>query len=148
MKYLDCSTLCLPLLCQKLSYYPTMVAQAISCLEDGEIIAGVVYDLYNGRSVNAHIWVHPDRTPSRAWYAAIFDYPFNRLGVDKIVGSVASGNSAARKLDEHFGFELEAVVRGYSEDGDLLLYTMTRAQCRVLNSPRWGKVIQLVGRAA
>lgn len=148
MKYLDCTTLFLPLIARELNYIPTGVAQSIVCLEDGHPIAGVIYDVYNGATINAHIWIAAGKKPSRAWYVAIFDYPFNRLGVRKIVGSVASNNMAARTLDKHFGFELEAVIKDYSEDGDLMLYTMTKDQCRVLNSSAWSKVVQLVERAA
>jgi hypothetical protein len=149
MKMIDCSTLYLPFLCKELAYHPTVLAQCITCVEDGgKPIAGAIYDGFNEMSINAHIWIKEDKMPSRAWYGAIFDYPFNRLGVYKIVGQVNSSNQGASKLDKHFGFVEEARVSCYSKDGDLILYTMTRDQCRILNSPAWSKVANLVGRAA
>jgi gamma-glutamylcyclotransferase (GGCT)/AIG2-like uncharacterized protein YtfP len=148
MKTIDCTTLYLPFLCKALNYTPTVLAQCITCVDDGVPVAGVIYDCYNTVIIAAHIWIDTDRKPSRAWYAAIFDYPFNRLQVRKVVGQVASDNEDATKLDEHFGFVEEARVKDYSTDGDLIIYTMTKEQCRVLNSPSWTKVVDMVRRVA
>lgn len=148
MRFLDCTTLYLPFLAQKLKYSPSPMAQCITCLDEVEPIAGVIYDHYNGQTLSAHIWVRKGSVPSRAWYGAIFDYPFKRLGVHKIVGQVNSSNEAAMKLDQHFGFIEEARVENYYPDGDLILYTMDVGQCRVLNSKKWNRVVELVGRVA
>ncbi len=148
MKEIDCTTLYLPFLCKQLGYFPTVLAQCITCVVAGKPVAGVVYDGYTGKSIAAHIWIAKGVIPSKDWYAAIFDYPFNRLQVHKVVGEVVSNNVSASRLDKHFGFVEEARIKEYSEDGDLILYTMTRAQCRVLNSPRWAKVTEIVRRVA
>jgi hypothetical protein len=148
MKHLDCSTLFLPILCRALDYAPTNAAQCITCVDQDGLIAGVIYDGYNGRSIAAHIHVADDKVPSREWYSAIFDYPFNRLGVNKILGQVAENNTKARLLDDHFGFVIEGVIKDYSIDGDLVLYTMTRDQCRVLNSPLWERTNERIRRVA
>lgn len=95
----------------------------------------------------AHIWVCEGKRPSRDWFGAIFDYPFNRLGVYKIIGQVSSANLDARKLDEHFGFRLECEIEGFYKGGhNLMVYTMTRGQCRVLTSHTWAKVTDRVSR--
>lgn len=148
MKYIDCTSLYLPFLCHALGYHPTVLAQCITCVDDGKPVAGVVYDGYNEVSIGAHIWVDAERRPSREWYVAIFDYPFKRLGIQKLVGQVNSSNDYAIKLDEHFGFVEEGRIKNFSKDGDLILYTMTPDQCKILNSPRWSKVVDLVGRVA
>jgi len=146
MKVVDCSNLYLPFHCKKLGYYPSRWANCITCTDDhGKPLAGVVYDGYNGRTVNAHIWV--EGRPSKEWYAAIFDYPFNRLMVEKIVGQVNGSNEEAQRLDEHFGFVEEARVSGYSDEGDLIMYTMTPDQCRVLTSSLWIKTLRIVEAA-
>lgn len=136
-------------MCHELNYAPTQHAQCIVDVEaeTGKPVAGVIYDAYNGAIIMAHIWVSPDHNPSKDWFCAIFDYPFNRLGVRKIVGQVNSGNLAARKLDEHFGFRLECQVSDFYEDGgSLMVYTMTKEQCRVLNSPLWARAMDRVKR--
>jgi len=146
MKIIDCSNLYLPFHCKKLGYYPSRWANCITCTdENGKPLAGVVYDGYNGRTVNAHIWV--EGRPSKEWYVAIFDYAFNRLMVEKIVGQVNGSNDEAQKLDLHLGFVEEARVTGYSDEGDLIMYTMTPEQCRVLTSPLWSKAIRFVEAA-
>lgn len=126
---------------------PTTMAQCITCTKDGAPIAGVVYDNYNTVSISAHIWIAHAAVPSRQWYAAIFDYPFNRLGLHKIIGQVASGNPEAISLDTHFGFVEEGRIKDFSPDGDLIMYTMTKEQCRILNNPRWERVVNIVKAA-
>lgn len=146
---IDGSTAHLRFLCEKVKYYATRNAQCIVCVDEtGYPIAGVIYDMYTTAAVTCHIWIDPLATPSRAWYAAIFDFPFNRLKVSKLVGYVNSTNSEAIKLDKKFGFTLEATVKEYYEDGgDLLLLTMKRERCRILNSVVWKPIVQLVEAA-
>jgi len=148
MKMIHCSTMAIPLLSKALGVMPSNAAQAITCIENGDVIAGVIYDCYNGGSIQAHIWMDADHTPSKEWFAAIFDYPFNQLKVKKIIGQVRSNNLEAIALDEHFGFILEAIIEDYYEEGESLrVYSMRKEQCRVLNSPAWRKVIKLVSGA-
>lgn len=148
MMHISSSTLYLPVLCKCLDYCAGPLAQCIVCADENNYpVAGVIYDGYNGAIIHAHIWIDAERQPIREWYACIFDYPFNRLGVDKIIGQVNSGNEEARKLDEHFGFVLEAEISKYYDDGaSLLVYTMTKDQCRVLNSPAWRKLNEKIQR--
>lgn len=147
MMVISCNRMYMPFLAKALQYTPSQLAECILCLdgESGMPVAGVIYDGYNGAIIHAHIWVDAERKPCREWWAAIFDYPFNRVKVHKIIGQVNSGNDEARKLDEHFGFVLEATIANYYDDGnDLMVYTMTRDQCRVLNSKAWAKVVSTV----
>jgi RimJ/RimL family protein N-acetyltransferase len=147
MKFIDCTTLYLPVLASHLNVYPTRYAQCITCVEDGKAIAGVIYDDFNTVSITAHIWISEDKKPCRDWFAAIFDYPFNRLGVKQIVGQVTGENATAQKLDGHFGFTEVARIKDYSPAGDLIFYSMKREDCRVLNSELWSGVVSKV-RAA
>jgi RimJ/RimL family protein N-acetyltransferase len=142
------NTLYIPFMAKAVDYTPSPLAQCIMCVEeDGRPVAGVLYDCYNGQTIHAHIWVDAEKLPSREWYCAIFDYPFHRLKIKKIVGQVKSSNSQAISLDEHFGFEREAEVTDYYDDGaSLLVYTMTYEQCRILNSKAWAKVRAIVAR--
>jgi RimJ/RimL family protein N-acetyltransferase len=144
VKVLTTSPTYLPFLCHKLEYTASPLAVCIVCAkQDGEPVAGVIFDGYNGSIIHAHIWV--GGAASREWMAAIFDYPFTQLGVTKIIGQVRESNDEARKLDEHFGFHLEAKVEDYFPDEvALLVYTMTRQQCRVLNSPQWSGVVNKI----
>jgi gamma-glutamylcyclotransferase (GGCT)/AIG2-like uncharacterized protein YtfP len=142
MMHISSNKLYLPFLSKALDYCAGPLAQCIVCADENNYpVAGVIYDGYNGAIIHAHIWIDAERKPMKEWYSCIFDYPFNRLGVNKVVGQVNSNNTEAIKLDEHFGFELEATVKHYYDDGaSLLVYTMSRGQCRILNSPAWQKL--------
>ena len=63
----------------------------------------------------------------------IFDYPFNQLGCDKMVALIADNNWKSKNLVEKMGFEKEAEVANYYPAGEsLLIYTITKQQCRFL----------------
>jgi hypothetical protein len=104
------------------------------------IVAGVSYVECNGASVLCHIAVKGRMVPE--FLDVIFRYPFEDLGCSKLLGLVASSNLQARRLNEHFGFVPEATLKEAHPDGDLIIYTMTRSQCRWLNlrEKRRGKV--------
>lgn len=143
---IDTSFRSLQAVCEVLKFDPTHKTQVIADWDwdSGILRAGVLYDVFNGASVNCHIYVNPVHKPAREWWCAIFHYPFEVLKVKKIVGQVPSDNSQAVLLDTHFGFELEATIKDYFEGADLLVYTMTRAQCRVLNSRVWEPVMKTI----
>jgi RimJ/RimL family protein N-acetyltransferase len=90
-----------------------------------------LFDHYNGRSIAMHVagegnWLN------RSFLRACFGYVFRQLRVNKVIGLVDSGNESARRFDEHLGFRLEATITGAGMTGDLLIYTMTAAECRWL----------------
>jgi hypothetical protein len=108
-----------------------------SCIgleEAGEIVAGVLFDSCNGASVMMHVAAIPGkRWMTRELLWICFDYPFNQLGVKKIIGLVASRDESVIAFDTHLGFVHEATLKDAHPSGDLLLLTMTRAQCRWLH---------------
>lgn len=147
--FISSNTLYLAFLGQMLEYAPSPRAQCIVCVESdtGTPIAGVVYDGYNGHIIMAHIWIDKGRKPSKEWFAAIFDYPFNKLMVKKIIGQVRSSNEEALRIDKHFGFESEARIGNFYDNGDdLEVLTMTREQCMIINSLSWVKTLDKLAR--
>lgn len=105
------------------------------------LIAGVLFDSFNGANINMHVAALPGRRwMTREFLFAVFDYPFRQLGVKRITGLVAASNADARRFDEHIGFKLEATLKDAHPDGDLLVYCMTREDCRWLQlRSRYGK---------
>lgn len=104
---------------------------------DGELIAGVLYEGYN----RINVWMHVAATPGKRWSMEFlrycFYYPFVELGCKRVSGYVEASNLAARRFDEHLGFEREAVLRGAASDGgDVILYVMWRDKCRYLQEYR------------
>lgn len=105
----------------------------IGLWEDGVgPVAGCLYESCNGASIVGHLAGLGRKWMNREYLWFCFHYPFVQLGVHKIIGLVEAGNLEARKLDEHMGFTLEATLKGCAPSGDLLIYTMTRDQCRWL----------------
>ena len=113
-------------------------SNAIGLRKDDELVCGVVYENWNGRSIVCHIALLDRLTP--AYLAAIFDYPFNICGVDKIIAPVGSKNAKAVRLVRKMGFTEEARIKDADTDGDIVFLTMTREACRYLGH-RYGEKI-------
>lgn len=109
---------------------------AIGLEKGGKIVAGVIYESWNGVSVVCHIAISSRIT--RRFVGVIFDYPFRQLKVQKIIVSVASGNLKSTKLVKHMGFTEEGRIANAHPDGDLVIWTMRQADCRFLGD-RYGK---------
>lgn len=99
-----------------------------------------MYDAYTKASICIHSRCDDPRHVSRKFYWAIFDYPFNVLKVKRLTGIVCSSNKAAQRVDEHLGFEKEAVIKDYFPDGDAIIYIMRPEMCRFLKlGEKYGK---------
>ncbi len=103
---------------------------AIGLEKDGEIIAGVTYESWNGKSIMAHMAVSGRLTP--AFVAAIFDYAYKVCGVEKVILPVGSTNEKSIRLVENMGFSEEARIRDACPEGDILIYTLSKSACRFL----------------
>lgn len=102
--------------------------------DNGELIAGVVFNEYNGVNYNMHV----ASDGSKRWLSKkllwmVFDYAFNQAKVKRITGLVGEGNIQARRFDEHVGFRLEATLKSAHPSGDLLVYAMFSDDCKWLN---------------
>lgn len=112
--------------------HPGADARCIGLERDGALVAGAMYEGFNGRNV----WVHlaglaGGRWMTRTFLKAGFAYPFLVCGVDRLSGYVNASNRQVRRLNEHLGYEVEAVLRGAAPDGgDVLIYVMWKRNCR------------------
>jgi len=106
---------------------------ALGWARHGVLVAGVLFNEYNGRSVQMHVASDGSRHwMTREFLRACFWYPFEQLGVRKIIGLVDSTNHDAQRFDEHLGFVRECVIKDAGKVEDLIVYSMTRQQCRFL----------------
>jgi RimJ/RimL family protein N-acetyltransferase len=104
---------------------------AIGKEKAGELVAGVLYEDWNGANIVCHI-AGEGAWANREFLRVIFDYPFNQLKVRRITVPVASVNHISRRFVEHLGFELETTLADAHPEGDILLYRITPDKCRWL----------------
>jgi RimJ/RimL family protein N-acetyltransferase len=113
-------------------------SEAIGLERDGELVAGVIYENWNHRSIWCHIAIEGRLTPE--YLAAIFDYPFNTCQVEKIIVPVGSDNEQSIKVVKKMGFTEEGRIKEGRPHGDIVFYTLRRDDCRFLNT-RYSKRI-------
>lgn len=106
--------------------------QGIGWAKDGELIAGVLFDNFNGRSVQMHVAAIGKRWMTREYLRYCFRLPFAIWGVNKVIGLVDSTNTEAMSFDLHLGFVVEACIKDAGRFGDLFVLSMARDQCRFL----------------
>lgn len=111
---------------------------ALGLEDDGELIAGVVFNLYTGPSIAMHVAAQPGRRwMTRDFLFRCFAYPFLQLQCNRITGFVRADNLDAQRFDEHLGFVREGVIRKGATDGtDFILYGMLKEECRWLEIKR------------
>jgi RimJ/RimL family protein N-acetyltransferase len=93
--------------------------------KDGEFVCVVVMTNFSPRNVDLNIVI--DRTKVRPketirMFNEVFGFVFNELRVARVTGLLRGKNVEARKINEHFGFKLEGVMRKSFEDDDLHIY--------------------------
>lgn len=99
-----------------------------------KLIAGALFSDFNEASVQVHLVAEPGAKWMTKFYLGFcFQYAFNQLRVRKLLGYVGEKNLTAQRFDEHIGFHLETSIPDAHPDGTLLIYSMTRAQCRWLD---------------
>lgn len=112
---------------------------------DGELIAGVIVDNWNGASAQMHVagegnWLN------REFLFVCFDYVFRQLSLNVVIGVVPSVNAKALRFDKHLGFrEVLRIPNGHPA-GDLVILTMRKEDCRYLGVEH-GKQIRTIAAA-
>lgn len=112
-------------------------ARALGVMRKDGLVAGVVYENYNGVHIEAAIAADGGRTwASRDTLGKLFSYPFVHLGCRAISVSVPSSNPKSLNLATKLGFEPEAMVKYAAHDGStLVVLKMFRETCRWLHNP-------------
>lgn len=109
--------------------------KAIGLESDYELVAGVVYEGFNGHNV----WMHVAAVPGSRWLVRdylryCFVYPFQELGCSRVSGYIEASNTPSRRFAEHVGFSIETTLQGAASDGgDVLIYRMDRKDCKYVN---------------
>jgi RimJ/RimL family protein N-acetyltransferase len=99
---------------------------------NNEIRAVVVYCGFYGKSCCIHVGSKGNHWATKSFLRAVFDYPFNKLKLKVIIGTVAGNNEKALKLDRHLGFKDVATIPDAHDEGDLVMLEMRPSFCRWL----------------
>jgi len=134
-------------LCDRIGLTPTPEIMCLGTVIGDRLVGVVGYDGYNGASIQMHVAGEGNWFTKESLRTA-FDYPFNVLNVNMVIGLVPSGNTDAIKFNTHLGFQTDAVLKGAHPDGALLVMSMTREQCRYLNRKRKCHGQEVVAEAA
>ena len=109
---------------------------AIGLQRRGELIAGVVYDMYYpGVSIRMHVAAKPGSGWAKHNHLTeFFSYPFKQLKVKRVTAPVLAKNKPASLFLQKIGFTLEGCMRQESEtDDDMLIFGMLKSECRWLH---------------
>jgi hypothetical protein len=120
---------------QKITGHYIPGSTAIGLEKDGMLVAGVMFENYNGRSMVAHMAVTGRMT--REYLGEIFRYAYQTANVQKLISPVSSTNEKCIRYITNLGFEKEAELKDASPDGDILLFTLEKPKCRFLGN-RYG----------
>lgn len=113
-----------------------MVRSGTTCIgleRNGELIAGTLYDYFNGSSIFASVVIEGRITREWVWF--IFHYPFVQLGVNVILAAIDQANVKSKRLTEHFGFTQIATIPDGAPSGDTLLYALSKDKCTWIRRP-------------
>jgi RimJ/RimL family protein N-acetyltransferase len=113
--------------------FPRGAEAALGAEIDGELVAGVVYDHYTGPCVTATIAIDHKNLPL-PMIDAMFRYPFEQLEVEKIIVYVNSANIESLELARRLGFDVEAEIVGVYPDGDMLILSLYKDECKWLEN--------------
>lgn len=103
---------------------------AIGVERDGELIAGIVVNNFNGANATVHIAL--TKTLPRDFLHVCFEYLFVQCNLKRVTGLVPSSNQKALKFDKHIGFTEEFVMKDGHPDGDMHVLVMFKDDCRWL----------------
>ena len=102
-------------------------------LKNSLIVGCIGFNAHVNKSILIHSAGLDKAWVTRDLLKATFDYPFNTLACNILIGQVSSKNHEAKRFNEHLGFKTVAVIKDAHADGDLIIMTMRKDQCRYLD---------------
>lgn len=100
--------------------------------QNGKLRGGVIYDGFTRNCIFMHQAGFDKRWMTKDLLWAVFDYPFNQLGCIKVCGTIQAANTELLAFNERLGFKVETSIKDAYPTGDMLILSMTRAECRWL----------------
>lgn len=117
--------------------HPSADLKLVAWAQDNAVKIVVGFNGFLGKICSMHTaYAEGFHFTPREMLRASFGYAFDFEKCEKIMGIVNSLNLRAMKFDAHLGFTEEHRLPGlHDEGGDVVILSMTRAQCRYLEEP-------------
>jgi len=110
---------------------------AMGVEKDGQIVAGVVVNNYNGVNATCHIAIAYRTREILDLFRAVCDYAFRQCGLKRLTGMVPLSKPEVIAFDKHLGFEEEFVMQQAAHDGGaLVVLVMWPDKCRWLGEKK------------
>lgn len=110
---------------------------AIGFKRDGKMIAGFLFENWNGQSLMAHMAIQG--RASREFYRFAAEYVFKQCGAYKLIASIVSDNHRSMNLATKMGFRYEARIANAAPHGDICIFTLVESDCRFLKGAYIGQ---------
>ena len=105
--------------------------QGIGLASGDEMIAGVLFEHFNGQTVWMHVAGKGGHWLTRKLRHAVAAYPFVQLKVKAVRALISASNTRSVRFARHLGFVPEATLYGAAADGgDAFVFVMRREWCR------------------
>jgi hypothetical protein len=98
----------------------------------GELIAGIVFNNFNGANATCHIAVERPNKAFVKLLEAAADYAFNLCGLKRLTGMVPSNEPHILAFDKHLGWEEEFIMKDGAPGADMHILVMWPDRCRWL----------------
>lgn len=105
---------------------------ALGVVRDGEIIAGVVFNNFNGANATCHIAVSRFSRAMPLLIEHSCKYAFDFCKLKRLTGMVPSNEPKILAFDKHLGFEEEFVMKDGAPGADMHVLVMWPDKCRWL----------------
>lgn len=102
-------------------------ASGMGFAKDGELIGGAIYFNFREDDVEMGVATISPHWASRRSLKAMFGYPFDLLGADRITVYIKQDNAKSRDRAERLGFVREGMKRP-----DVIMYGMLKSECKWL----------------
>jgi hypothetical protein len=106
---------------------------AMGVEQDGEIVAGVVINNFNGANATCHIAIDRRTRLIVDLFRFVCDYAFNQCRLKRLTGMVPTNEPHIIEFDKHLGFEEEFVMKDGAPGADMMVLVMRPERCRWLN---------------
>jgi len=104
----------------------------IGSVKDSELVGVTGFNAFMPNSCQIHVAAKDVQFLTREYLNCVFDYPFNKLKVKVIIAPICKDNVKSLNLCRKLGFEQVADIPYGHPNGDLIVVTMKRNQCRWL----------------